>query len=85
MNPILQQLNAQSQTPPQVGQVKSLMNMIQCSANPLEAMQSFLASNPTFKEIYPLIKQNNGDYKKTFFDLAAQRGIDPNEVLKFLK
>lgn len=44
-----------------------------------------MASNPQIKELMPLIKKNGGDYRKTFYDLAAQKGIDPEEVLKFLK
>jgi hypothetical protein len=51
----------------------------------MAALQGIIANNPQFKEIIPLLNQNNGDYKKTFFDLAAQRGIDPEEILKLIK
>ena len=27
----------------------------------------------------------DGDYKKTFYDLAAQKGVDPDEVIKLVK
>lgn len=87
MNPILNQLQ---QTPtmaqtPQIGQIKSMMNMLQVASNPQAALQSILVTNPQLKELIPLINKNGGDYKKTFYDLAAQRGVNPEEVLKLIK
>lgn len=51
----------------------------------METLQGYLVNNPNLQELIPLIQKNNGDYRKTFFDYAEQKGIDPNEVLKFLK
>lgn len=31
------------------------------------------------------IKQNGGDAKSAYYNMAAQKGVDPNSILKFLK
>ena len=84
MNPILNQLR-QPQQVPQLGQVKTLMNILQTAGNPQTALQSIIATNPQLRELIPLIRNNNGDYKKAFYDLAAQKGINPDEILKLIK
>lgn len=32
-----------------------------------------------------LIKQNGGDPKTAFYNLAKQKGVDPNDILKQLR
>lgn len=58
--------------------------MIQASTNPMATIQGLMANNPQFRDLLPLIEKNNGDYRKTFYDLASQKGIDPNEILNLM-
>ena len=60
------------------------MNTLKMASNPMAVIQSMMTSNPQLQAIMPLLEKNNGDYRKTFFDLAEQRGIDPKEVLNLV-
>lgn len=84
MNPILNQIS-QPNSVPALGQVKQLMNVVNASNNPVGALQAMLADNPIYKQLFPLIQKNGGDYQKTFYDLAKQKGVNPEEVLNVLK
>lgn len=79
MNPILQRMN-QPVIPE--GAIKQLMNIVQSSNNPISAIQAMMASNPIYKELFPMIQKNHGDYKRTFYDLAEKRGINAEQFLK---
>lgn len=65
--------------------LNAMMKVLNASHNPMSAMQGFIANNPTLKELQPLIDKNDGDYKKAFYDLASQKGVNPDEILKFLR
>lgn len=83
MNPILNQIN-QHNNNIAAGNIKQLMQVVNASSNPLGAIEAILANNPQFKQLFPLIQKNGGDYKKTFYDLAKQKGVNPEEVLNFI-
>ena len=61
------------------------MRMIKSSSNPDAMMLSLLQSNPAYSQVMSLISQHNGDARAAFYDLAKQKGIDPNSVLNMLK
>ena len=66
----------------------SLFGMIQQvknSPNPNAAMQQILSSNPQFQNVVNYINQNGGDAKTAFYNMAAQKGIDPNSILSKLR
>ena len=44
-----------------------------------------LANNPNFQNVVNYINQNGGDAKTAFYNLAAQKGVDPNTILSQLK
>lgn len=48
-------------------------------------MQQFLNTDPRFQNIINYINQNGGDAKSAFYNLAAQRGVDPNSILSKLR
>lgn len=50
----------------------------------MATIQAMLSTNPVYKEILPMIEKNHGDYKKTFLDLAQQKGIDVEAFLNSL-
>lgn len=68
-----------------MGQIKSMMNILQCAGNPEVALQSILATNPQLREYVQIINNNGGDYRKAFYDLAAQKGVNPEEILNLIK
>ena len=72
MNQLYQELNQTSNvTPvPQNNFVNGINNLLQ--------------SNPGLKQIMTMIK-NGANPKQMFFELAKQKGVDPNTILSQLK
>ena len=82
MNPILQTLVNQS---PQVNQIKQMFNLLKSAQNPQALLNNMASQNPQLKQVMEVINQHGGDPKKAFYDIAKERGIDPNEILNQLK
>lgn len=61
------------------------MNNVRFAQNPRLALQNLVQSNPQMQNVMNIINQNGGDPKTAFYNLARQKGIDPNEVLDLLK
>lgn len=61
------------------------MQTLQMASNPMSAIQSMISTNPQLQQLIPLIQKNNGDYQKTFYDLARERGVNPDEVINLVK
>ena len=74
---ILQQLGG--------SQIKQMMDMVRTAGDPQAMLNRILQSNPQYQQINQLINQAGGDPRKAFYDLARQRGVDPNDVLNMLK
>ena len=71
MNQLYQELNQQSSAP--VSQ-NNLVNGI----------NNLLQSNPNLKSIMDMIRKG-GNPKQMFFEMAKQKGIDPNTILSQIK
>lgn len=63
----------------------AVFNQIRNSPNPNQAMQQLLNNNPQYQGIMEYINQNGGDAKSAFYNMAAQRGVDPNSILSQLR
>lgn len=79
------QPQSQPQSPQQSNSLFGLFNTIRNSQNPNQAMQNVLASDPQFKNVVDYINQNGGDARTAFYNMAAQKGIDPQSILNQLK
>lgn len=62
--------------------IKELYNKFINSANPNYIIQQMLTQNP---EVNTLLQQANGDPRQAFYNLAQQRGINPNDILGMFK
>ena len=80
-NPILDQFNNPSGQHGIIGMVNQVRN----SPNPNAAMQNLISSNPKVQEVMQYVNQNGGDARAAFYNLAAQKGIDPNTILNQLR
>lgn len=90
-NPLLSMFG-QGPTQPQNQQPQSqsnslfgLFNMIRNSQNPNQVMQNMLSNDPQFKNIVDYINQNGGDARTAFYNMASQKGVDPESILNQLK
>ncbi len=60
--------------------------MTRAAGNPGAMIQTLLNSNPNFQSVMSLVNQQyGGDSKAAFYDMARQRGVDPNQVLSMLR
>ena len=85
MNNLYQQLNQSQQLPSNLNQIKSMMNMVRGAQNPKMMLQNMINQNPQMRQVMNLVQQNGGDPKTAFYNLARQKGIDPDQVLNMLK
>lgn len=54
--------------------------------NPQAMFEQMIAQkNPQFMQAMDYVKQNGGDAKAAFEKLAAEQGINPDEVMKMFK
>ena len=62
-----------------------LMNQIKNSSNPNQAAQTMLETNPEFKGVIDYINQNGGSAQAAFYNLARQKGQNPDVIVNALK
>ena len=79
------QSNPVFQPPSNLNQIKGLMNMMQSGGNVNGLLQTMLKNNPQANTIMSFLNKNGGDAKAAFYDMAKQKGVDPNVVLNMLK
>ena len=79
---ILQQLGGGLKIPPQV---KQLIGVLKSSGNPQAILNQLMQTNPNMKQVMEIIQQYGGDANKAFYEIAKQKGIDPQEILDLMK
>lgn len=65
--------------------VKQVMDTIKSSKNPQMMLQNMLVQNPNYKQIMDYVKQNGGDPKACFYKMAQEKGVNPDDILQYLK
>lgn len=80
MNSLYNQINQSN-----IQQIKQMMDMLKNSQNPQMMLQNIVNQNPNMQQVMNLVKQSGGDAKSAFYNLAKQKGIDPNQILSMLK
>lgn len=81
---ILQQLGQQAALPPQVGQIKQMMQTLRMAQNPQAMLQQMAMQNPNVQQAMQILRTAR-DPQQAFYELARQKGVDPNAVLAALK
>ena len=67
------------------GGLQQIINMVSHSNNPMQLMQTMAQSNPQLQSILNLIQTNQKSPKDLFFEMAQQRGVDPQQILQMLQ
>ena len=65
--------------------VKSIVGMLSGSANPYQVLTGIAAKNPMIKNVMDSAKSSGKSYKDIFYELAKQKGVDPNNIISQLK
>lgn len=69
---------------PQQNNISDMMTMIKQSRNPQQLVMNMLMQNPQGKSILQTI-QNGGNAKELFYQMAQQKGINPNQFISMFK
>lgn len=68
-----------------LSQLKQTINTIKAMSDPNAALQNLVNQNPNVQQAMRYVQENGGDPKTAFYKLAAEKGIDPNEIAKLFK
>ena len=79
MNPILNLLGKAS---PGMGRLGQIASAIKMAKDPVTAINQMAQTDPRMKQLSDILNQHGGNAQQAVYALAAQRGIDPDEVLK---
>jgi hypothetical protein len=87
MTKLYQQLNQSqlSRNNNSNGGLQQMINMVSRSNNPMQLMQTMAQSNPQLQSILNLIQTSQKSPKDLFFEMAQQRGVDPQQILQMLQ
>ena len=85
MNKLYQQLNQQQSSSAPLNEAVELNKTVQQASNPNAIMNKLIQSNPRLKMAYNMVQQSGGNAKTLFYQLAQQKGIDPNSILNQLR
>lgn len=64
--------------------LSEMWDQVKKAPNPEQAMLNMF-SQTQLQNVMNYIKQNGGDAKTAYYNMAAQKGIDPNSILQFLR
>lgn len=79
-NPIMDQLGQGNG-----GNIIGMINSIRGSRNPQQMIANLAAQSPQMKAVMAEVQKHGGDARKAFYELAQQKGVDPNAILDQLK
>ena len=74
---ILQQFNA-----PAMANMQQAFKAMR--GDPMTILQR-LSNSPQMNEVQQLVNAAGGDARKAFYDLAAKRGVDPEQILSMFR
>lgn len=64
---------------------KSIFSMLNGSSNPYQLLTNIAAKNPMIKSIMDSADKSGKSYQDIFYELAKQKGINPDDILSQLK
>ena len=89
MNSLYKQLNQQilNQNNPlsHNNNLRQFIMNIKNNPNPQQLLLNYIQSNPQAQNIYNILQNSNKSPKELFYQLASQKGIDPDTILQLLK
>ncbi len=63
---------------------RQFIQMIKNSGNPQQLLQETVQNNPQLG-IMDVLLRNGGNAKQAFYEMAKQKGVNPDDVLNMLK
>ena len=59
----------------------SAFKMMRSSRNPQQMLMNMAQQNPQVKQAFNMISNSGKSPKDLFYELAKQKGVDPNQIL----
>lgn len=80
---ILQQLGQQNNpaASPQMQNLRQMVQTIRNAKNPTALAEQMMRQNPNMRRAMDYVRQHGGDPKSACYELARERGIDPQSIL----
>lgn len=76
VNPIIQAISGNNN-----GNPLSIISQLKAAKDPIAILQSM----PQYRQATEYVNQHGGDARTAFYNLAAQKGINPNEILNKIR
>ena len=83
MSTLYQQLTRNQQFQP--NQFKQMLNAVRNSKNPQQLFMNMAQQNPQMNQVMNMIQSSGKSPKELFYQLAQQKGVDPNQILNMLQ
>lgn len=77
--------NVSNCTPLNQKSLLAIFNQVRNSPSPDQTMQQLLNNNPQYQNVMNYIDRTGGDARSAFYNLAAQIGVDPEQILSQLR
>lgn len=84
-NPIFDQLPMHQSQPQQSSGLMGMINQVRNSPNPQQTLSQMAQNNPKLQNVMNYIQANGGNAKTAFYNMAAEKGVDPNSILAMLR
>ena len=81
-NTILNNLTSQQLTN---NPMLNLLKQMRGAKNPNDLIVTLASQNPQMREVLKMVNQSNKTPKELFYEMAQQKGVDPNEILNLIK
>ena len=66
-------------------QIKQMANMFKGASNPKQLLSNIMQQNPQVKQVMTLINSSGKSPKDLFYELANQKGVNPDDILNQLR
>ena len=83
MNNLYQQMNTRSLL--SNGNVRQMASMMKSMRNPQAMLNQLSQNNPQVREVMTMLQNSGKSPKDMFYQVAQEKGIDPEEVLSMLR
>lgn len=82
---ILQQLGTNSQQMPDLEPIRKTIQTLRSAKDPQALMQQMMMQrNPNMQRAMQYVREHGNDPKAAFENLAREKGLDPDEIMKNL-
>lgn len=83
MNSLYQQLMGNQNLLP--NNIQQMVKLFKGASNPQQLIQNLAKQNPQLQQVMAMIQNSGKSPKDLFYELARQKGVNPDDILKQLQ